>query len=222
MEKLSFQPPSRALWHDHIFFLGDFNYRLTIPRVQVEHFVKTEAYSPLLQYDQLKKEHTEGRVFREFNEGPIKFPPTYKYDIGSDEYDTSEKARTPSYTDRILWRSITPDVQTKQLYYGRAEVKTSDHRPVSSMFDVEIEICDDGRMYQEYRNIYKRFTPSNAVIIFDMRSDLISRKNSVIEEFESYVKRKYGLDIPIVDRLYEKNKNKIFKFILFFFGGRGF
>jgi len=62
MEKLSFQPPSRALWHDHIFFLGDFNYRLTIPRVQVEHFVKTEAYSQLLQYDQLKKEHGEGRV----------------------------------------------------------------------------------------------------------------------------------------------------------------
>lgn len=62
MEKLSFQPPSRALWHDHIFFLGDFNYRLTIPRTQVEQFVKNGAYSQLLEYDQLRKEHSEGRV----------------------------------------------------------------------------------------------------------------------------------------------------------------
>jgi phosphatidylinositol-bisphosphatase len=201
MEKLSFQPPSRALWHDHIFFLGDFNYRLTIPRIQVEQFVKNEAYKQLIQYDQLKTEHNEGRVFREFNEGFINFPPTYKYDIGSDEYDTSEKARTPSYTDRILWRSIAPDVRTNQLYYGRAEVKTSDHRPVSSIFDVEVEICDEKRLYDEYVNIYKRFAPSNALIIYDMRADLFSRRNQVMEEFDSYVKRKYGLDITIIDRL---------------------
>lgn len=204
MEKLSFQAPSRALWHDHIFFLGDFNYRLTIPRNQVEQFIKNQSYSTLLQYDQLKKEHGEGRVFREFEEGPVYFPPTYKYDIGSDNYDTSEKARTPSYTDRILWRSITPDVETKQLYYGRAEVKTSDHRPVSSIFDVDIEICDEIRMHHEYVNIYRKFAPSNAVIIFDMRADLYSRKNSLIEEFDSYIKRKYGFDTPIIERLYVK------------------
>jgi len=90
------------------------------------------------------------------------------------------------------------------------------------MFDAEIEICDEMRMHQEYVNIYKRFAPSNAAIIFDMRAELISRKNSVMEEFELYVKRKYGSDIPIVDRLYEKNKNKIFKFILFFFSGFSF
>jgi phosphatidylinositol-bisphosphatase len=201
MEKLSFQPPSRALWHDHIFFLGDFNYRLTIPRVQVEQFVKNEAYKQLIQYDQLKTEHNEGRVFREFTEGFINFPPTYKYDIGSDEYDTSEKARTPSYTDRVLWRSIAPDVRTNQLYYGRAEVKTSDHRPVGSIFDAEIEICDEKRLKQEYEHIYKRFAPSNALIIYDMRADLFSRRNQVMEEFDSYVKRKYGLDIIIIDRL---------------------
>jgi hypothetical protein len=66
MEKLSFQPPSRALWHDHIFFLGDFNYRLTIPRNQVEQFVKNECYPQLLEYDQLKKEHSGERVSEVF------------------------------------------------------------------------------------------------------------------------------------------------------------
>ena len=201
MEKLSFQPPSRALWHDHIFFLGDFNYRLTIPRAQVEQLVKNENYKQVLEFDQLKKEHTEERVFREFNEGPIHFPPTYKYDIGSDEYDTSEKARTPSYTDRILWRSIFPNIQTKQLYYGRAEVKTSDHRPVSAVFDVDIEICDEDKMHTEYVNIYKRFKPSNAQIAYEMKNDVTLRRKQLIEEFDLYVKKKYGLDVIITDRL---------------------
>jgi hypothetical protein len=141
------------------------------------------------------------KVFQEFLEGPINFPPTYKYDEGSDVYDTSEKARTPSYTDRILWRSIFPNVQTNQLYYGRAEVKTSDHRPVSSIFDVDVEICDETRMHQEYVNIYEKFAPSNAVVIYDMFGDLIQRKNQLLEEFDSYVKRRYGSDIPIIDRL---------------------
>ncbi|CAF0837615.1 unnamed protein product [Rotaria sordida] len=209
MEKLSFQPPSRALWHDHIFFLGDFNYRLTIPRVQVEQFIKNEAYKQLLQYDQLTKEHSEGRVFREFTEGPIKFPPTYKYDIGSDEYDTSEKARTPSYTDRILWRSIFPNIQTKQLYYGHAEVKTSDHRPVSAMFDIDVEICDETKMHKNFINIHERFKPSNAQIIFDIKNDINLNKNQLIQEFDMYVKKKYGFDNIIVDRFFTSNDKQL-------------
>ena len=67
MEKLSFQPPSRALWHDHVFFLGDFNYRLSMSRNQVEQFIQNRSYDTLLSYDQLKKEHAEKRVFQEFN-----------------------------------------------------------------------------------------------------------------------------------------------------------
>ena len=43
----------------HIFFLGDFNYRLTISRNQVEQFVKNESYAQLLEYDQLKKEYKD-------------------------------------------------------------------------------------------------------------------------------------------------------------------
>jgi hypothetical protein len=81
-------------------------------------------------------------------------------------------------------------------------VKTSDHRPVSSIFDVEIEKCDEARMHHGYANIYQRFSPSNALIIYhNIRVDLIHRKNQLMEEFDSYVKRKYGLDIVIVDRL---------------------
>ena len=53
---------------------------------------------------QLRNEHAAGRTFSGFEEAPIAFAPTYKYDIFSDAYDTSEKCRVPAWTDRVLWR----------------------------------------------------------------------------------------------------------------------
>jgi len=43
------------------------------------------------------------QVFRDFIEGDLDFAPTYKYDLFSEDYDTSEKCRTPAWTDRVLW-----------------------------------------------------------------------------------------------------------------------
>ena len=40
-------------------------------------------------------------AFVGFEEGPILFPPTYRYDVGTDNYDTSEKARIPAWTGRL-------------------------------------------------------------------------------------------------------------------------
>ena len=41
--------------------------------------------------------NSEQRVFNGWNEAPISFAPTYKYDYGTDIYDSSEKARIPAY-----------------------------------------------------------------------------------------------------------------------------
>lgn len=67
----------------------------------------------------------EGRVFFGYQEGDITFLPTYKYDVGTDIYDTSEKQRIPSWTDRILFKGA----QVHLLQYSRADLYTSDHRP---------------------------------------------------------------------------------------------
>ena len=46
---------------------------------------------------QLSNERAAGRTFSGFDEAPIAFAPSYKYDIFSDVYDSSEKCRVPAW-----------------------------------------------------------------------------------------------------------------------------
>lgn len=155
--------------------------------------------------------HICKQVFRGFIEGTLDFAPTYKYDLFSEDYDTSEKCRTPAWTDRILWkrRKWNFDKTGKQQinlvkpnyllvtiyrseaffthllnsyfaaeemnvvgaasstsgeneddpdhpwsagslkYYGRAELKTSDHRFISAhIFQMKTNLCILG--YSEF------------------------------------------------------------------------
>lgn len=61
----------------------------------------------LLPHDQLRRMMKQGKVFHSgWNEGPITFLPSYKYDVGTIGYfDSSEKKRAPSWCDRILYRT---------------------------------------------------------------------------------------------------------------------
>ncbi|KAI4155500.1 MAG: hypothetical protein LQ340_000976 [Diploschistes diacapsis] len=63
--------------------------------------------SSLIVHDQLHEQMRLKKAFSEgWREGPIKFLPTYKYDIGSvGMFDSSEKKRAPSWCDRILYRT---------------------------------------------------------------------------------------------------------------------
>jgi phosphatidylinositol-bisphosphatase len=61
----------------------------------------------LLPHDQLKKVQNAKKAFHDgWREGPISFLPTYKYDVGSvGLFDSSDKKRSPSWCDRILFRT---------------------------------------------------------------------------------------------------------------------
>ena len=68
----------------------------------------------LLKHDQLLKQRHEGKAFAEYNEGKVSFLPTYKYDVGTvGVWESSEKARAPSWCDRILWRVKEPPEERK-------------------------------------------------------------------------------------------------------------
>lgn len=61
----------------------------------------------LLVHDQLRAQQRLGKAFHEgWREGDIDFLPTYKYDVGSvGMFDSGEKKRSPSWCDRILYRT---------------------------------------------------------------------------------------------------------------------
>ena len=54
----------------------------------VKEYIDNENYKPVLEYDQLILPHRARQVFLDYEEGPITFRPTYKYDTGTDNWDS--------------------------------------------------------------------------------------------------------------------------------------
>lgn len=52
-------------------------------------------------------------------------------------YDTSEKQRTPSWTDRILWLTKEEKAVRQLSLKPHPKYVASDHKPLSSLFEVE-------------------------------------------------------------------------------------
>lgn len=96
----------------------------------------------------------DGAAFKGFKEAKINFPPTYKYDVGSQLFDTSSKQRAPAYTDRILYKYKLPAVGFRRAsnvnvdshsssmnspikciaYDSVQSIVSSDHKPVWALF----------------------------------------------------------------------------------------
>jgi phosphatidylinositol-bisphosphatase len=70
-----------------------------------------------------------GKFAHEFQEGEIHFPPTYRYDVNTNRFDSSKKKRIPSYTDRVLYKMRDPSFAT-EVNYDSIGNTHSDHRPV--------------------------------------------------------------------------------------------
>jgi hypothetical protein len=139
---------SLILDHELCLLNGDLNYRIdTMSRDTVVAAVKAGNLAKLLERDQLLVARRRNPAFRlrAFEEQPIAFAPTYKYDVGTDTYDTSEKRRSPAWCDRLLYRCGGGRGRIEQLDYRRHEVRVSDHRPVSGRFRFQVKRIDPKR-----------------------------------------------------------------------------
>ncbi|KAI5625306.1 phosphatidylinositol 4,5-bisphosphate 5-phosphatase A, partial [Silurus asotus] len=145
-----------VLDHDVVFWFGDLNFRIEDLEMHVvKSAIDTNKLSLLWEKDQLNMAKDTETVLEGFQEGPLKFPPTYKFDVGTDTYDTSGKKRKPAWTDRILWRmrpmapassaskrssvsGLTSGTRVIQHFYrSHMEYTVSDHKPVSSIFTLQ-------------------------------------------------------------------------------------
>ncbi|GAB5365924.1 hypothetical protein AAMO2058_001100300 [Amorphochlora amoebiformis] len=119
---------------ERVFWAGDLNYRCNCNRGIAESLIRDRNLEPLLLNEQLRREMRSKKVFEGYREADIKFPPTYKFDVGTNAYDSSKKNRVPSWTDRILWRSKAKVTCTH--YDSLPSVRTSDHKPVVGLYSV--------------------------------------------------------------------------------------
>jgi hypothetical protein len=140
--------------HDVAIISGDLNFRNEIEYSSCLQLIKNKNLINLAEYDQFNRLKKVNLSLVDIEEGSLCFNPTYKYNIGTNEYDAKRK-RVPSWCDRIFFKKSR---LINQLIYDRAEYTHSDHRPVFSIFNISA--------YQEIKETKKK-------IIQEIRHNLI-------------------------------------------------
>ncbi|XP_072569962.1 phosphatidylinositol 4,5-bisphosphate 5-phosphatase A-like [Paramormyrops kingsleyae] len=183
-----------VLDHDLVFWFGDLNFRI---EDYDTHVVKSAIESSKLQMlwekDQLNKAKACEAVLQGFQEGPLNFPPTYKFDVGTHTYDTSTKKRKPAWTDRVLWRLraagspgpaqpptvrrgltswLSPGLRvTQRSYRSHMGYTCSDHKPISAVFSLQFPFKMDVPLVT--LSVDKEWTKvSDASVSFQVASSL--------------------------------------------------
>ncbi|PKK79794.1 DNase I-like protein [Rhizophagus irregularis] len=158
IERVIFIDKSTIYDNDYVFLFGDLNYRIEIKAEKKEHLMNllnTNEYQTVIKRDQLNIEKRKGQAFNGFQEGEIKFPPTYKYYVGSTEFNSSK--RIPGWCDRILYFSSRIESIKLNHYTSNNDYITSDHKPVSALFTINYESLD----YNNNNNKINFFTNYN-------------------------------------------------------------
>ncbi|XP_067398580.1 synaptojanin-2 isoform X1 [Emydura macquarii macquarii] len=209
-QKLSFPMGRNVFSHDYVFWCGDFNYRIDLTYEEVFYFLKRQDWKRLLEFDQLQQQKSNGKIFKDFHEGTINFGPTYKYDVGSEAYDTSDKCRTPAWTDRVLWwrkklpfdktageinlldSDLSAETKAKHtwtpgalMYYGRAELQASDHRPVLAIVEVEVQEVDVAARESVFQEVSSFQGPLDATVMINLQSPTPEEKNEFPDDLRT-------------------------------------
>lgn len=143
--------------YDQIVWFGDFNYRIDLDNASVRTLIKHKHFAELMEHDQLKRQMAMQNTFVGFREAPIRFAPTYRYDAGTNDYDTSEKARVPAWTDRVLYAGSGITIAD----YDRAELMSSDHKPVKALFQMELTIINRTARDSIEQQLYHAMSPNS-------------------------------------------------------------
>ena len=124
---------------EHVWFLGDLNYRVDLPFDAAHEASQVGDYQTLSRADQLLAEMEAGRVMAGFSEGPLDFPPTYRWERDSD-FISYKRGQAPSYTDRVLHRSLPGLADRLSLleYTSAHDYFGSDHRPVRALYELHV------------------------------------------------------------------------------------
>lgn len=128
-----------------MIWVADTNYRVDLDNETVRLLVNNDDLDALVASDQaspvlctlsdlhlisslikLKNAMDAGTAFVGYEEGPILFPPTYKYDVGTDKYDTSEKMRIPAwtgtYSKQLYWFMVSTYLSLRPYPISRGSV----------------------------------------------------------------------------------------------------
>jgi endonuclease/exonuclease/phosphatase family metal-dependent hydrolase len=138
--------------HDTVIWLGDFNYRIGLSHDKVHRLCQLGDLETMYENDQLNLQMVAGLTFPYYSESRITFMPTYRYDIGTDTYDSSEKQRIPAWCDRVLRKGDN----LRQINYNCAPLKFSDHRPVYATFQCLISKVDEKKKEKLSNEIYRQ------------------------------------------------------------------
>jgi phosphatidylinositol-bisphosphatase len=142
--------------NNYVFFFGDLNYRIEIETMKEEdlmNLLNANEYQSVIEFDQLNSEKRKNEVFNGFQEGEIKFPPTYKYYVGSTKSFNHSK-RIPGWCDRILYFSSCIESIKLHQYTSNNDYITSDHKPVSALFTINYEFLDNDKNNINYFTKY--------------------------------------------------------------------
>lgn len=187
--KILFSKNKKIREHDAVIWLGDFNFRIDMPNDRVKQLIEHGNFQRLLENDQLSKQMASGETFPFFDEQEITFPPTYKFDNNTKTYDTSEKQRTPAWTDRILSLSRN-HILKQEIYDSNQEIIFLDHRPVFSIFTAQVSVVNENAKKEIIQGIYENYTkaigdindlltaPDVSRFVFDIDSDSKSAPSS--------------------------------------------
>ncbi|KAL6758609.1 Endonuclease/exonuclease/phosphatase [Haematococcus lacustris] len=139
---------------DVLIWMGDFNYRVQAQYEWVVDCCSRLAFRQLLPLEQCRQEMERRTIFHALAEGPLTFPPTYKFDKNIAHtitaegwvalpYDSSEKRRVPAWTDRILWRGSLPWLPSSLSHpKDSAAAALMRLRPGPDSYGCCLDVCD--------------------------------------------------------------------------------